>query len=58
VLSTGLATAILVGTISPQAAQATPDKQKDCTICHGEGAAPGFMQPAAQETYTSCSRSP
>ena len=41
-----------MGTISPQAAQATPDKQKDCTICHGEGAAPGFMQPAAQETYT------
>ena len=39
VLATGLATAILVGTISPQAAQATPDKQKDCTTCHGEGAA-------------------
>jgi hypothetical protein len=43
VLATGLTAAILVATISPQAAQAFPDKQTDCTGCHGVGAAPGFM---------------
>ena len=43
-LATGLTAAILVGTISPQAAQATPKKQTECTTCHGVGAAPGLMQ--------------
>ena len=43
VLATGLTAAILAATISPQAAQAFPDKQTDCTGCHGVGAAPGFM---------------
>jgi hypothetical protein len=34
VLVTGLAAAILVATISPQAAQAAPEDQRDCTDCH------------------------
>jgi hypothetical protein len=44
VLATGLTAAILVGTLSPQAAQAFPVYQANCTNCHGVGAAPGFMQ--------------
>jgi hypothetical protein len=44
VLATGLTAAILVATISPQTAQATPKMAQDCTGCHGAGAAPGFMQ--------------
>ena len=44
VLATGLTAAILVATISPQAAQAVPSNQTDCTGCHGVGAAPGLMQ--------------
>jgi hypothetical protein len=37
VLATGLTAAILVAMISPQAAQATPGEQADCTGCHSGG---------------------
>ena len=52
VLATGLTAAILVATISPQAAQATPKEQQDCTECHTAGQAPGFMQITPLGSFT------
>lgn len=44
VLATGLAIAVLGATISPQAAEAYPSEQKDCTNCHAQGEAPADLQ--------------
>jgi len=59
VLATGLTAAILVATINPVPAQAYPNKQKDCTGCHGSGvvagtvtAVPSTTTPAAAAAYT------
>jgi len=59
VLATGLTAAIVVATMSPQAAQATPTKAKDCTGCHGSGSVagtvtltPSTISPAAGAAYT------
>jgi hypothetical protein len=56
VLATGLTTAVLVGMLSPQAAQAYPTKADDCTVCHTAGgsttAAPSTLTPASGASYT------
>ena len=56
VLATGLTAAVLVATMSPQAAQATPDEQTACTGCHTAGgavtASPSSATPAASAAYT------
>jgi hypothetical protein len=56
VLVTGLAGAILVATISPQAAQALPTFGVTCTTCHAAGgsvtAIPSNATPAAGAAYT------
>ena len=59
VLATGLTAAILVATINPVPAQAFPNKQQDCTGCHGPGtvggtttATPSTLTPAAGAAYT------
>ena len=57
VLATGLAAAILVATINPVPAQAFPNKQQDCTNCHGvlagaRTATPSTATPAAGAAYT------
>ena len=58
-LVTGLTAAILVATIDPTPAQAFPNKQQDCTGCHGSGAVAGIVKatpstttPAAGAAYT------
>ena len=57
VLATGLAAAVLVATINPQAAQAQP-RAATCAGCHGVAiagittATPSTTTPAAGETYT------
>ena len=56
VLATGLTAAILVATMSPMAAQATPDEQSACTGCHTAGgtvtATPSDAAPAASADYS------
>ena len=59
VLATGLTAAILVATINPVPAQAFPNKQAECTTCHGPGtvggtttATPSTLTPAAGAAYT------
>ena len=56
VLATGLTAAVLVATMSPQAAQATPDEQSACTGCHTAGgavtASPSSATPPASAAYT------
>ena len=59
VLATGLAAALLVATIDPLPAQATPSKARDCTGCHGSGsvagtvrATPSTTSPAPGAAYT------
>ena len=59
VLATGLAAAVMVATINPAPAQAFPNKQQDCTGCHGSGtvygtvtAVPSMMTQAAGAAYT------
>ena len=43
VLATGLVAAMLVATIHPMPAQATPSKARDCTVCHGSGSVAGTV---------------
>ena len=58
VLATGLTAAVLVGTMSPQAAQAYPSKNANCSNCHGGSTStlttgvPSTTTPAAGATYT------
>jgi hypothetical protein len=56
VLATGLTAAILVATMSPQAAQAYPTKARDCSACHAVGgsvsAVPSTTTLAAGAAYT------
>ena len=59
VLATGLTVSIMVATMSPQAAQAFPNKQGECTLCHGTGtisgtvtAVPSMSMVMASATYT------
>src|SRR4029078_13551605 len=59
VLATGLAAALLVATIDPLPAQATPGKARDCTGCHCSGsvagtvrATPSTTSPAPGAAYT------
>ena len=59
VLATGLTAAVLVATINPTPAQAFPNKQAECTTCHGPGtvggtttATPSTLTPAAGAAYT------
>ncbi len=59
VLAAGLAVALLAATIDPTPAQATPDRARDCTSCHGSGsvagtvtAVPSLTTMAASAAYT------
>ena len=57
VLVTGLVAAVMVATVSPQAAQATPTKTTDCSGCHSAvsgpvTAVPSTSSPAAGAAYT------
>jgi hypothetical protein len=56
VLATGLATALVVGTIAPMSAQARVGYAQNCTGCHGSGASmtatPSTATPAANANYT------
>jgi hypothetical protein len=55
VLATGLVAAVLVGTLGPQAAQATP-RAKNCAGCHAAGgsttATPSTVTPVGGAAYT------
>ena len=56
VLATGLTAAVLVGTMSPQAANATPSRGTTCSMCHPIGgsvtATPSSATVAANAAYT------